>query len=466
MKKIIIAVIVVVAVLASPMLFGVLARSTLDADVKRVNDIPGYKAEIVEYKSGYQKAIAKIRVGYDIDPAALQGIPAESRFIFEALSQGLEIDVDITHGPVIFSPNFKLGSMYVTGELNKDNDYIQQALSALDVDYLLKYEMSMGYFGSGTGVFSVPSFSIVEGADQFQFGGIHINADIADFGKSSVVDGRIEEIAIRSEDVNATIAPATITGQSKLGESYLDTTGEYTMTFPSVAVNGIESGQVNDIVLHVNTREAGENKLGVDYDINVKRIEGFSLDRTLSDMQFSLTMDNLDKEAMMALTKMSTDITALESGEEEVIKVMSDLLRGSPRMKINNIGFTVNDSAKMNVSGEFSVDGDKLSDPVDFSNPGLLVPAVMASLNASVDQTLVAEAIALYSAQQVASLATQMQLTPEEQQQMLQQQSSQFEQMLDNFLQQGLVEKNGNSYVVKASFQNGQLMVNGNPLRL
>ena len=466
MKKFIIIAIVVIALGASPLIMGHFARGALEADLQTINQMPGYKAEIVEYQSGYQKAIAKIRVGYDIDPSMIQDLPADSQAMLQVFSDGIVIDVDVTHGPVILSPKFQFGLMHATGELSKDQEFVRQALEMLDVDYLFRYEVDMGYFGQGTANFSIPSFSFAEGLDQFQFGGVTAVSNISDFGKSYDVNGSIGEIAVRAEGVNAVMAPAQFSGNGKNGESYIDATGDFTVTLPSINVSGMQSGQIQNLGLHVVSRESSATSMGVDYDFTIKRIEGFALGRTLSDLQFSMTMENLDKSALMALTKMSTDITALESGEQEIMQVMSDLLHGSPQVLINNLGFTVNDTSTVKVSGQFSVKGDMLTDPVDFVNPMAMIPALAASLDASIDRALINEAIMLYSAQQVNSLAAQLDMSEEDQQQMLQQQSAQFNQMLDGFVQQGLVEKSGNSYVVKASFQNGELMVNGNPLRL
>ena len=110
MKKTILVILVALGILAlSPLLVKGMAKSKLEDIVQNIDNIPGYKAKLVDYKGGYYTATANLNILIDADQADLSSLPEKGKEVLDYFKDGLTFDLKLSLGPIIIDPSFKLG---------------------------------------------------------------------------------------------------------------------------------------------------------------------------------------------------------------------------------------------------------------------------------------------------------------------------------------------------------------------
>ena len=480
MKKIIIVLVIVAALAASPLLFSKIAQSQIDSNIEQLNQINGYQVSIAEHQGGYLSSRLRVRVGMDLaaitqDPQ-LQNVDADTQAMFDTLKEGVLFDVDVHYGPIVRQPNFGLALYSTQVKLADGQDGVAKLKQELGIDEIFSADLTMGLLGSGVSKLVVSPMQMIDPAGRLDFGGALITADLSNYGKAYVIDGTVEQLSFASPDMRFTMDPVTIQGRGEMADIGRLGVGEIEVVFPRLTFEGPANIDVRNFVVATDVSQPSPDLFNVDYRIDLESVSGDVLPQTYSKIVMHMTLENFSGEIMQRYVDTlyggnvsDGNVYGGNMNAEDpqfIFDMINDLLASSPKLTIRNIGFAADNVVQLAFAGDVSIDQSQLLEPLSLENIEMLIPAVIANLDLKAHRDLVNLGLQSFSAQQSQSTALQMDLTEEEMMDLQQQQLQQFADMLDAAVQDGMVLQQGNTLSIKANFKEGNLTVNDKPVAM
>jgi uncharacterized protein YdgA (DUF945 family) len=405
--------------------------------------------KIVEYERGWLRATAVQRVALKTDP-----------------SVQFEIHHAIDHLP---DPSVGWLKVHSTPrwpkEVQAGADYYFGNQPALTLDSVLDFD------GRLTTTVTSPAFSkpMLKSPDTtVSWGGASGALAFAEGGKVHM-KLQAPSVGVSNAGVNLQIANSVVEANWVLQGAEIDWHGDSSLNIARISVaSPLGKGSLSALQAVVSQRDQGET-IQVGYTVKVGKGEATGAGQStmaFSNAVLAVELDRLDKKAIAKYmqdlrnaqaTKVSSDAMdrlALQLS----MSLMTDLLRGSPVLRIKQLGVETGAGA---IAGNatISFDGKELGQPtmpadwlqrVSFSATG----EISRGLLKSVMQPKLQAQTALMLAQNGAAADP-----------------AQIQQLVDRALEDqfkswgaaGLVQDNGDKLAVKAELNQGKLLVNGQP---
>jgi uncharacterized protein YdgA (DUF945 family) len=464
MKKLIIFVIIIVAIAAAPWYVGLKAQLELESQIDKFANYPGYSVELLEYNRGLLSSTGKLKIAYSIADVP-QNDAMEQKFI-SVLNDGIVLKLNVTHGPLLTKPEFGPGLSYTEVTLDDSQEFVLEAEKLFAVEDLVRGYALLDLSGTGTGALSMPVLAFEEEDSKFSFGGMHMDYELADYGKKQKTIGTIEALSFSSETLQVRTSPIALEGEGEMGDSIFGT-GRFSASLASLNIIGEHTALVENLQLAADVRSPTSGMMDIDYKIALGKFSGSSMPYVLTDSVFDVTLKNLKESAIEKFSRLSVDADfsspeAMEAHQQKMDVATSEFLSGSPELHLNNIAFKLDENTYMDLVGELKVDGTVAGSPGALNNPMMLIPAISANYTANLSEGLLNLAMQQYLSQQFAGAG----MSPEETLAMMEGQAVQTAQMVQQFVDMGFLQKTEMGYRIETSFKDGEFKVNGNPMPL
>lgn len=443
MKKLLIyaVVIIVGALLSFPLLTGFALERAYEHRVANMPVQPGVTIVSESYERGWFRSNALVRVSLDL--REWLGDPTLESEPFDVLVQS-----DLHHGPVLFTNlgvRFGLGygSLSFAGDglegLEKD---LAQWLEAapLNIHTIIYFDQS------AETELDIAEYSADQGEDHIRFGGMNVslrtNGDLTKFDATLLIQP--SNMITTGLALDMTEASGSMNYE---GASPYTLVGESVLSIPKLAINSKSFSIVLEGINMNNGSQLNQGKMDYFQTLEVGRLEspfpissaGWHLEFMRVSPQGLEGWSNVSLEIQKAVN--SGNLPLDETGEPqltpeleaELEQVMKELLQPGlgfvQRLDVGALG--AQHHANMNLKFEGLPAGlnlDGLEDPLQF------LPALSGALDLELDEAAVM--------------------------------NSQFAEMILPYQQQGLLMAEQGKLVLKASLQEGMLLLNGNPVPL
>ncbi|MFT5452977.1 MAG: hypothetical protein ACI9N9_002475 [Enterobacterales bacterium] len=426
MKKVLILAVIVIGILSVPYFVGSAAEAHIDKMLEKYNQNPTFKVTKVSYNKGWLTSTASYEL--ELILMADQQIADMPKF---TLSQTL------FHGPILWKHDglgFGLIDSIETIDLPEDWQQIQDALllssrisfdgsidasATLDSVAINEQGMSINIMPA-SGSFTLSNDGHIttnfdwEGlkAEENGQGGLELSAFHFDIDQQLVKGEVFSPTAIFSGTFNSTVDNVSI----------ISAIPGTSATLSKIAITA--ESEIQDDVMNINMA------------FNIAEIN--AANQRLTNVIYDLSMLNLDLETMQEFNKLMIDSqtatqinpeASLAELTENLESILPKLLAKNPVLKINNLGFTVEEG---DVVSELTMSIDK--DKFQADNMDTLITAVKMDSTGSAPS----------------ALFVKFGLGP----------------MIDGFVAQQLLTQIDTHVSYEFKMVNGETIVNGNPIPL
>lgn len=236
MKRIalVVVVLVLVAAVALPPLFGARARAIIDADLAAIRDAAEpygtLDVSFEDWDIGWYSSTATVSV--EIGLGDHPGLPPGVEDLPE-VSQTFPKLVTLHHGPILMQPAAGLGWGAVEAAIDASTiPELQGLVDATGIEYLLRLAIRVGLLGGASAGVDVPAFVYEQQELRFDFHGFeidasadargrHVDLDVASGGFSVSTDGS-RNLAVNRIDWSGTARKDPRIFQLWLGDGRLD----------------------------------------------------------------------------------------------------------------------------------------------------------------------------------------------------------------------------------------------------
>jgi uncharacterized protein YdgA (DUF945 family) len=467
MKKIIIPVAAIVLVgLVSPKFTGNAINDGLDNFVASLNTAPGYIATIDSRETSWFSSSAVVSVG--IDPVMFADLGLDSAELggFEDLSA--TINVSAQHGPFLTLNGLSLGLSAWKAEVN--DSVFREFLAYAEDEKFYSVTGSVGLFGGLSFEDIMPKFTIIaqDGGDEaIAFSGW--NGKGATSSGNTAYSGVTDLVSVSAEGVTFEMKSMTLAASSD-GDWTAAMQGDFYNSVTQFTIASINfdmpmldtNAKLEKLIIDVKTEKSEDGNLmdmGVDYAIESIEAPEFSG----RNLVVKTEINNLEKAFFKAYQEASTKPAQMEQAMVDMIENnLLPQLQAAPEFNITEMSGNVADG---NFSGKVmaKVAGiDSL--PESLEDPAFWISKAVVDSNLKLNK-----AMALWIGEQV--IASQIQADPNAAGMTDEEISAiaveQVEGMIGMFTQQGMITVNADDeYEMTFTMQNGQAMLNGNPMPL
>jgi uncharacterized protein YdgA (DUF945 family) len=468
MKKLLVAAVVVIAILALlPLYVGYQLQSQLETLIKSIDEeVPGYSVRLTSYNKGWLSADAIAEVGFPV--------PTETGEISEMV---IPFEFDLRHGPILFNDVAALGWFSAKTRLNKDqSDFLARYVTATEDGDLVAGKAFMTLAGNSVFFDRILPFTFSAEGFNGEFAGAKGQGTWASGGKA---------------EYQQSIGQFTMTGpdgiEVKLSSGELFTDADYSgatslYLAPSSMLAKLDSVKVTgpEVNFSVADLTAGgdmtfnDDQSVFDLVVSFAAASGAFNDEQVTDLSMILSYDNISAkfyEAYMDVANSSLsnpnatpDFSAIMQPE-----VIDEALAHEPGISLQKLAFTQPEGS-FSGNAIFKLMAQPGMGEQLLQNPMLLMAVAALEADIDVDAPLAAK---LAKAQVETGLRDQIEmqkaagmeidLTEAEIQQMVDENS---EITLDALVQQGLFQLDAGQYRSSIRFAQGQLLVNGQELPL
>jgi uncharacterized protein YdgA (DUF945 family) len=471
MKKVAIAVAVVVVLLALPFLTGLRTESHIRQRISTMSDNPVVVADLSDYERGWFTSSARIELGLSQEYIAqLESDGAPLGSDFPALR--VPVLIEIAHGPLAIKDGVHFGMSKIVARSDPEVPLSSELREQLGMPYLFELRGRAGFGGGFEFDADVPPVDYADGSNEVDFSGLLVEGTLD--GDHVVADGSIE-----SFDYQSPLATAAI-DQLRVNTDYRLRPNDIALGTGEV---GIERIVVASPMLGT---EPLFNATGLRFSSNVALDEAATLmrivinygadtvvvgaDVTLTETDFGLTLADLDAAAMQAYYATiygagSTPRAGPEAVLAELSPVLEQLLVRGPSLTLDPIRFSMN-GEPFSANVRISTDPAALpSGPHNFQDPTLWL--ALASVNAEADVSKVlAQSLAERFVRQQMAAAGAASGAPIPEDELNAMAAAQAGLMLVALSGQGFLENSGENYTATLEFSSGELTVNGTSVPL
>ena len=489
MKKIILTLAAIVAfLLIAPFIVGIQAQSKLTEDLPQMNAASEQyiTVKVTDYDRGWFKSTAAVELNFtetyldsltnaldqasnDTDPA---NPPATSNPVINLLSKGVKQDLTISHGPILTVDSTSIGlARVVTSYGQGDTENEQMLRDTLNIDYLIRSQYDIGFSGAGDIYFDVPGFQVKEQGANTSFDGVTAQGTLNLNQLHLTLSGSMPSLAINSEAMTMEVLGTSFNIDSKMVEGLGFGVGGGNFAVDRINLTNPDNNNVELKKLLVNSdaqlNEAGNIDLQLSYEISEASIS----DDIITELIFAMEMENFDAQAMQQLQEVVLQSNNTEDPAamlEEISRVAHQMLSTAPTLSIKPVGFTLNDqSFNLNLDITTNVHQLPAVDAFSFDNPMLFMALFSLKGDATINRDLLTTMmIPQLKSQLAAGVPEDTAVTDEQLQQMAEAQAP---MLLGTLEGQGFIKvdtANDANYVVDVQFNNGALLINGNPIPL
>lgn len=339
-------------------------------------------------------------------------------------------------------------------------------------DYFLRSSMIFGFTGVGDISVDAPPFQIDKSDDQFAsvtFAGATAsgNLDLADL--HTVIEGQVNGLSFTGDLGEAVIEGISFSGDMAYPESHPYGTGHGEMIFDRfVAISEDQTSlDLSNAKVAFASMKNDSNKvdLSVTYAVEVFNAP----DTRLRDAQLTFTLADLDPDTLITLQGLGNTLVPDPNDPAQMIMQLTgpvyDLVAGGASVSVDPVRFIYNDQPfHAAVKMQSKPTSLPAKDAFTLDNPMLLMNLFVIDAELSIDAALALEVVIPQLKQQLAAgVPVGTEVTDAELEDMARAQAP---MVLGTLIGQGILRQEGSNYVVKASFDGGELSVNGNPFPL
>lgn len=485
MKKLVLVVcgLAVLVVLGLPPVLGLIAERQANARAETVAGSGELDVALASYERGWFTSKARAELSLEPDSAIRieamlnQGPPnaAQARLARElsaALGEPVTLEVEITHGPLIWGGGASLGVARTVTRLRPDDGSGLQ--EALNVPYLFEIRAVTGLSGISRFQGDVPPVEIVEAGQQLSFSGVTLQGTY-DFARRQL-NG---EASMDSLELGSDAAAFTIREVSARGdlEGFLELlwAGEAEARVGRVAVSVPLLGagpvlEIADLAFHGHIRPAeGSASTDMEFTGSVASLSAPG-DSRLRDATLKLAFRDLDAEALQTYYRVSRTRPATRAAQAAQRRaaqqdVLYALLASSPSLEISPLAFLWNENA---FSATIRVEADAgalpAKDAFAVQRPAGWTQYIDAQADIDIAKDLAhwlaAEAM---KRQLVTAMESGYPITRAE---IEARAEAQTPQMLSSLVRFGLMKETESSYLAELSFTDGMFSAGGLPVPL
>jgi uncharacterized protein YdgA (DUF945 family) len=399
--------------------------------------VPGYEYR-VEVDRGYSSSVLTYRLG--LDPSILApsaDISAEQAALIDAALAQLKIRVYVQHGPLLTQNGFGLGLADVVTSVDGDQfPMLADYLALAGVDELFAASGRLNFDGSGEFNYEVPAMQYLDqeiGIEASYSGllGILYFEDLGRFMSSEAHSGGGKFVIEGISFVD--VGPMNMTHEMAMDQdSIWFGTGSADFEIESLvfsspdqtgSLDGLRAGMQ---MFDGDTPESTSIAYSLEFD--GLDSDGLQLENAL----VALAYENLSKKSLENYLNLAM---AMDFGDEQAaqavlvqfaIDELPQALLHNPAISVPRISFT-HQGRSFEGSLRTALDGQMVSNPIDFQRPDLLLPALTAELHLDADESLINDLVKIQAASIVdASFvgSNDFNVTAEMRQTMIEQQAS------------------------------------------
>ncbi len=471
MKKLILSLlfIALLAVFVGSFVTGPLTRSVIEEQIAHINEIPGYRAELVSYDAGWRNASGKIAVGLDLGMfAAAYGSELTEEQIEEIASHPAELllDVQVAHGPIRLEHGLIFGLSAVQVQPDASTlPALQSFQQQAGVDALFTLTSKIGLLGKTRYRVDFSAWEATNGGETGKFGGGAIEGTYQSLSNTLVMDGLIQPLTISGDDVELTIGATEVVADMEIINAAVQL-GEM-----AIKMEGLSGSIVNAegfSLENMLVEYSGER----DGDETAKMVERYSIDKVsfnehqLSDLSFTVVLEQANIDAMGEFyglimdgwggAEVEADLQAEQM--ESLLESGREFLQHSPVIDITDISFSSN-LGRFSSHARFAFDG---SGDVDLNNPMMLLQHVSVLSEMQADAQLLenfAEGM-LKDEIQDHALMYGDEMSEDEIDEIV---ADQVQAFVNQQIEQGLLVRTANGYKASFTMDKGNMQLNGQP---
>ncbi len=467
MKKIIIPVVAIVLVgLISPKFTGNLINKRLDNFVVNLNTAPGYIATIESRETSWFSSSAIISVGIDPVMFADLGLDSTELGSFEDLSA--TINVTAQHGPFLTLNGLSLGLSAWKAEVN--DSVFREFLAYAENEKFYSVTGNIGLSGGVSFEDIMPKFTVIPqdgGNEAITFSGWKGKG--AASSDNTTYSGTTDLVTVNAEGVTFEMKSMTLAASfdsdwtAPMQGGFYNSASQFAIASINFDMPMLDtSATLEKLNINVKTEKSEDGNL-MDMSVNyaIESIEAPEFSGR--NLIIRTEINNLESAFFKAYQEASTKPAQMEQAMVDMIEnKLLPQLKASPEFNITEMSGNVADG---NFSGKVMVKVagiDSLPEPLE--DPVFWISKAVVDSNLKLNK-----AMALWIGEQV--IASQIQadpnatgMTDEEIRDIA---VEQVEGMISMFTQQGMVTVNADGeYEIAFTMQDGQAMLNGNPMPL
>ena len=437
MKKILLIVvgIVVIAAVATPGILGDKIEGQIKTVVEGYNNVPGYSLEIVEYEKNYFNSKVALVLKYSL-PGLEEAIPSE--FLEVLSNEGIPIDMDISHGPIVLSPTMTIASGVAKTSIPDDAKIAELIGKYVDVEADSDFDTVV--FGLTGGAKS----SSVINKITFKDPNSVVDFVVSDISTNMVMDNIRLIDGYPFSDGVSDIAIGGISVKFKEGPEGKPVSVDFSGL--KVIAGAVSSGETIDVNYNV----------GVDSFTNKGLPESPLAGKSVTGVVFDFTLENISESVFVELMKMSADPSFMDdpASGTKMQELASGLLKSGPVFSIDKMKFAV-DGAEFDGNFSLSFDASKVGDIAKLVHPMMAIPALNANLELAFDESL------LELGKAGVPSWSRDSMSKEEIAQFEKEEDQALNMQKEMMIQQGFFEKDGDKFITAVQFKDSKLLVNG-----
>lgn len=466
MKKIIALVVVLLLYLSGSWAIGYAAEKTLQSQAEQLSAYPGYQAELSDFRHGLFSSSALFTIGFDTDFLLADLPPEQAQNFGEVIrtmdEQGLAYRVDVSHGPLIFRNGFYAGLFKARFSLAEELAWAEALKAELGQDALVENELRMGYTGKGIGELRIQAID----SKGFQVGEGLVQYELASLGQNYHVTGEFQPSSYTDENGALKLGPLSFSASGELDPAAIGT-GDFMLELASVV---IEQGQaivfeLRDLSMRAENTAVDENTMDAIVHVELGYLDTFEMDPPVSRLLFEGGMLNLDRDGFAQFYQQSLEARGLQDPMQEQLaslNAMASLMKGNPRLVIRELSYEQGPDITFDLSSSLGLGADPSSNPAILQNPFMLLGLLELELEMAFSQAFLDMTMERYVDGQLAGID----LPASSVAQMRAQQLRQTATMVQQMIQMGYLNFDAGSYSLSATFNQGQMLVNGSAVPL
>ena len=435
MKKLLVVILllVVVAVLGGPLLTAKVAKDELELQVAQLNEVPGYKAELIDYQKGWFTATTQLRIG--MDEAMFAGTPGAS----EIGDLSLLFDMDIAHGPLLLGDEIGVGLISSKGTLNEtDTPAITEFREKAGLDTLMSYRQVTSLLGVSHYTSTVPAFELSDTQGRVSFGGLDIFGDYDLKSQTVSGHGTVGKVEISGQGATVVVEPMVMDFDIEI-LNWMVQLGSQNLVMPGMKVYQGDSAAGEPIMsmsnakLVSNADTDGEGTMGVTVTMAMESMNGQGME--LQDFNLDIAFERISLKAVEQFMEMYNsamgNMADPQLAQMQIAMggaaLLPEILQQSPVFAIPDLSFKMN-GEPLNADARVEVKAEGADMSAVMVDQSLLLQKLVANMNLLVSEGLM----------------------------------QQFGPMLGP--QAAMLEKTPEGYQLKFSMKDGAATLNGQPL--
>lgn len=467
MKKIIIPVAAIVLIGAvGPKVTGNGINEGLDNFVSTLDKSPGYIATIESRETNWFSSSALINVGIDPLMFAGSGLDPAEMESFEDLSA--TISVTVQHGPFLTLNGLSLGLSAWKAEVNQS--VFREFLAYAEDEKFYSVTGSVGLFGGVSFEDIMPKFTVIpqdDGDEAITFSGWNGKGTAS--SESAAYSGAIDLVTVSADGVSFEMQSMILEGSLE-GDWTAPMRGDFYNSASQLAIASINfdmpmldtNAKLEKLIINAKTQKSEDDNLmdmGIVYAVESIQAPQFSG----RDLIVKTEVNNLERAFFKAYQEASAKPAQMEQSIADIVETkLLPQLQASPEFNITEMSGKVADG---NFSGKVMAKVsaiDSLPEPLE--DPAFWVSKAVIDSNLKLNKAMALWVGEQFVANQIQSDPNAAGMTDEEIKAIA---GEQVEGMIETFTQQGMITINADGeYEMTFTMQDGQAMLNGNPMPL